>query len=298
MGDAPTPSPFDRRGLAEGGISAAIADAAAQLDVISDTPRLDVELLMAHALGIEREEMLIDPARYAVPDGFAALIARRVAHEPVAYIVGYRDFWTVRIGVEPGVLIPRADSETLIEAAVEAFGTTGPATVLDLGTGPGTLLLAALDQWPCAAGIGVERSATARVIAATNAAALGLSGRATIVDGDWHNPAPLLTLGQFDCILVNPPYVEAGAVLERQVAFHEPAEALFAGPDGLDDYRAILPLLPVLLAPHGIAIVEIGSTQRDAVAEIACALELSVQCKKDLGGRDRALVCCRGEHAR
>ena len=112
-------------------VSAALRDAAARLAATSDTPRLDAELLMAHALGVERAALLLDPSRFAVPAGFAALVERRLAHEPVAYIVGSRDFWTIRLSVGPGVLIPRPDSETLIEAAVDHFGTEGPKRVLD-----------------------------------------------------------------------------------------------------------------------------------------------------------------------
>jgi release factor glutamine methyltransferase len=272
-------------------IRQAIATATTLLTPVSDTPWLDAELLMAHALDVEREVLLLDPSRFAVPDGFAALLTRRLAHEPIAYILGYRDFWSIRLSVGPGVLVPRADSETLIEAAVDLFGTRGPATILDLGTGPGTLLLAALHQWPHATGAGIERSTVARDMAIANAAALGLSDRAAIVAGDWTQPDSLLALGRFDCILVNPPYIESCASLDKQVALHEPAEALFAGPDGLDDYRIIFPLLLSLLAPGGAAIIEIGSTQCDAVMAIAVATGLTVECRQDLGGRNRVLIC-------
>ena len=135
----------------------ALREAAARLEGVSATARLDAELLMAHAARIERSELLLRLRNMAAPEGFAALVERRAAHEPVAYILGYRDFWNVRIKVAPGVLIPRADSETLIEAAVAAFGARGPETILDLGCGPGTLLLAALDLWRDAHGLGIER---------------------------------------------------------------------------------------------------------------------------------------------
>ena len=273
------------------GLTLHLAEAAARLATISDTPRLDAELLMAHALGIEREAMLLNARRLAVPGTFAGLIERRMAHEPVAYIIGYRDFWTVRIAVAPGALIPRPDSETLIDAAIAHFGDAGPATILDLGTGPGTLLIAALDSWPDARGTGVERSAAARVQAEGNVAANGMADRATIVAGDWHDAPQMRGLGLFDLILCNPPYVEDSADLAQQVRGHEPAEALFAGADGLDDYRIILPHIRAMLTHNGRAIIEIGYRQAEAVTAIAHAAGLTAQLHKDLAGRDRALCC-------
>lgn len=266
-------------------VRAALGDATAQLTAISDTPRLDAELLLAHALGVERGAMLLDLSRYAVPAEFAGLVARRMAHEPVAYIVGTRNFWTISLSVGPGVLIPRADSETLIEAALAHFGEAGPRAILDLGTGPGTLLLAALDQWPNARGIGVDRSETALTYAQRNATALGLADRATFVIGGWADG------GSADLILCNPPYVETSAPLDRQVADYEPHEALFAGRDGLDDYRAILPTLARRIHPGGIAILEIGASQERAVTALASAAGLAVRSRKDLSEHVRALLC-------
>lgn len=276
-----------------GGVRAALTEAAARLALVSDTPRLDAELLLAHALGVAREALLLDPARFAVPAAFAALVERRLAHEPVAYILGQRDFWSISLTVGPGALVPRADSETLIAAAVQRFGMAGPARILDLGTGPGTLLLAALDEWPDASGVGLERSAAALAYARANADALGLAARCDWVAGDWHDAALLGGLGQFDLILANPPYIERDAVLDRQVAQHEPPEALFAGADGLDDYRVLIPALPALLARAGLALVEIGWTQATAVTALAAAAGFDVAIHPDLGGRDRALALTR-----
>src|SRR5688572_4248664 len=202
----------------------ALAAAARRLTASSDTPRLDAELLMAQALGIAREDMLLAGLDGEAPADFETLLARREAGEPVAYIVGRRAFWTIELSVGPGVLIPRPDSETLIEAALEHFGAAGPAAILDLGTGPGTLLLAALAQWPDARGLGVDASETALGFARRNAAALGLDGRAAFRLGDWAAGVE----DCFDLILCNPPYVEAGAPLPRDVAEWEPPEALFA----------------------------------------------------------------------
>lgn len=270
-------------------VGAALRDAAARLAAISDTPRLDAELLMAHALGAERQVLLLDPMRFQVPAEFAALIARRMAHEPIAYVVGYRDFWTIRLKVGPGVLIPRPDSETLIEAAVRHFGGAGPGHILDLGTGPGTLLYAAMSEWPAARGVGVDASEAALQYASDNALALGLGDRTELKQGNW---AEGIT-GRFDLILCNPPYIAESEPLMPDVVAHEPAGALFAGADGLDDYRRIIPDLPHILAPDGLAILEIGHTQHISVRELAETAGFKVACRQDLGGRDRALLLTR-----
>lgn len=268
----------------------ALTEAAQRLAAVSDTPRLDAELLLAHALGIDRDRLLLDLPTLAVPDGFAGLVAQRLTHAPIAYLVGYRDFWTVRLAVGPGVLVPRPDSETLIDVARLHWADTGPRRILDLGTGPGTLLLAALDMWPDSVGVGVERSAAARSFADRNVAALGLADRAHIVAGDWHDAGSIRALGRFSLIVSNPPYVRADALLARQITEHEPAEALFAGPDGLADYRAIVPLLPGLLEPDGLALLEIGHDQAADVAALAGNAGFCATVHRDLGGRDRVVA--------
>lgn len=272
-----------------GDVKQALREAAQQLAAVSDTPRLDAELLMAHALGVERQAVLLDPSRFTVPECFGEFVSLRMKHEPIAYILGYRDFWTIRIGVGPGVLIPRPDSETLIEAAVSHFGTNGPARILDLGTGPGTLLLASLSEWPAATGLGVDVSAIALEYAKNNALALGLEDRAQLMLGDWTADIT----GPFDLILCNPPYIAETEALMPDVADHEPPGALFAGADGLDDYRRIIPDLPRLLAPGGAAILEIGATQHMLVRQLAEAAGFVVACRQDLAGRDRALSLTR-----
>ena len=264
----------------------ALAGAAASLAEISDTPRLDAELLMAHALGFSREALLIAGLDGPAPAAFAGLVARRLRHEPVALITGTRAFWTIELAVAPGVLIPRADSETLLEAAVAHFaGGAGPNSVLDLGTGSGALLLAALDQWPRARGLGLDASPAAVAIARANARRLRLDERAAIALGDWRGRD-----GPHDLILCNPPYVAADATLPREVADWEPASALFAGPDGLSDYRAIAPVLAPQLAPGGVACVESGASQAAAAGALFAAGGLQVSVRRDLAGRDRCLV--------
>lgn len=262
-----------------------LATAAAAL-TFSDTPRLDAELLMAHALGVSRDALLLRHLDDPAPAAFAALFARRLAHEPVAYITGSRAFWTIDLVVGPGALVPRADSETLLDAAVAHFVNRPPATILDLGTGPGTLLLAALDQWPEASGLGVDRSAAALAMARANADRLGLAPRARFAEGDWAAGID----ARFDLILANPPYIGTDEPLPPEVRDHEPAGALYAGADGLDAYRAIVPDLPRLLAPGGVVILEIGHTQAEWVGALVEATGLSWSLRHDLGGRPRAIV--------
>ncbi|SFP53812.1 peptide chain release factor N(5)-glutamine methyltransferase [Sphingomonas rubra] len=261
----------------------ALSVAAARF-AFSATPRLDAELLLAHALGIERQALLLDPERWTIPATFAALVERRARHEPVAYITGTRGFWTLDLQVGPGALVPRADSETLVEAALAHFADRHPATLLDLGTGPGTLLLALLAEWPETRGLGVDRSAEALGWATANAAPFG--SRAVFVRGNW---ATALA-GRFDCIVANPPYIATDEALPREVSAHEPPSALYAGGDGLADYRRLIPDLRRLLAPGGAVLLEIGWTQGRAVGALLAEQGFAVAEHRDLGGRPRVLL--------
>lgn len=268
-------------------VTGALAEAARRLSAGSDTPRLDAELLMAEALGIEREALLLSLPGGAVPNRFWPLVDRRGAGEPIAYIIGQREFWNIDLAVGPGALIPRPDSEVLIERAIAHFdGSAGPARVLDLGTGPGTLLLAALDVWPRATGLGIDRSPVALEFATANAQRLGLASRAEFALGDWAAGIEQ----RFDLILCNPPYVADGAALGAGVREHEPPEALFAGQAGLDAYRTLGPHLPALLAPGGLAAVEIGHDQALAATRLLQSPGLSISLADDLAGRPRALL--------
>lgn len=259
--------------------------ATVHLAVASDTPRLDAELLMAHALGLTRNDLLLRHRDLTVPPAFAALLDRRLGGEPVAYITGTRDFWTIALHVTPDVLIPRPDSETLIEAALAHFTDRAPATVLDLGTGSGALLLAALDQWPDARGLGVDASPGALAVARGNAMRLGLADRAAFQSGDWAQGVD----GRFDLLLINPPYIASTAPLSGDVLC-EPGSALFAGAEGLDDYRRIAPDLPRLIAPGGMAAIEIGYDQKASVSALLHDAGLAVRALCDLAGHDRCLV--------
>lgn len=268
-------------------VAQALRAATNVLGARTDSARFDAEVLMAHALGCTRSDLFLRRMDDPVPPGFAALVERRACHEPVAYIVGCQGFYGLDLLVTPDVLIPRPDSEVLVEAAIAAG--PGAHRVLDCGTGSGALLLAVLAEKKNTSGLGIDRSAAALAVARTNAERLGLGDRASFAKADWHDPDWTRDLGPFDLILANPPYVEDAAEIEPTVRDHEPAGALFAGPEGLDDYRALIPQLPALLAPGGTALVEIGYSQADAVSTIARAAGFDAALHHDLGGRPRAL---------
>jgi release factor glutamine methyltransferase len=258
-----------------------------------ESPRLEARLLLGHAMGVRAEDLLRDPRRPVPPEAagrFADLHRRRLAHAPIAHLLGTREFWSLPIAVSPATLIPRPDSETLIEAAIEAFPDHAAVrSILDLGTGTGCLLLAALTEFPAATGLGVDRVPEAAALAAANARRLGLADRARFLVGDWAEALD----GRFALVLCNPPYIEAAAIptLALEVARHEPASALDGGPDGLGAYRAVCAALPRLLADGGRAVLELGQGQRAAVEAIARAAGLRpLGCRADLGGIERALV--------
>ncbi|MFN3990729.1 MAG: peptide chain release factor N(5)-glutamine methyltransferase [Erythrobacter sp.] len=269
-------------------VGEAIRAAAEHLAPVSDTARLDAELLMAHALGMSRSQMLLKAMREPAPVRFAAFVARRAAHEPIAYITGTTEFYGLTLRVTPATLIPRSDSETLIEAALERAGEHG--RVLDLGTGSGALLLAVLAKRARWQGVGLDASPEALAVAEGNAADLGLAGRSAWFNRSWHDAGWAEGLGVFDLILCNPPYVEETAALDPQVRDYEPASALFAGPEGLDDYRVLIPQLPALMTPQASAILEIGADQAASVTALAEAAGFQGTLRRDLAGRARALI--------
>ena len=274
-------------------IARALADAARQLSETSATARLDSELLMAEALHIDRDRLILSPPDRDVPKRFWTMLKRRRKGEPVAYITGRRAFWNIDLHVGPGVLIPRPDSEVLIASAIEHFdGTAGPARILDLGTGPGTLLLAALDVWPEATGVGIDVARRALSYASANSRRLGFERRATWKLGNWAEGIS----EQFNLVLCNPPYIAEGAELGPGVREYEPDQALFAGEEGLDSYQALAPQLPQLLEPGGLAAVEIGYDQARAVTALLAREGLEANVAHDLAGRDRALLLTWGKN--
>ncbi|NQX94940.1 MAG: peptide chain release factor N(5)-glutamine methyltransferase [Erythrobacter sp.] len=277
-------------------VGEAIRDGAVQLAATSDTARLDAELLMAHALGATRSAMLLKCTRDPAPPTFSDLIGRRAQHEPVAYITGSQEFYGRDFTVTRDTLIPRPDSETVVEAALELLGNEPSSAshgVLDLGTGTGALLLSVLAERPAFRGKGVDRSAAAVEVADQNAARLGLSDRATFSVGGWHGHedeqgrAWWQGFDHYDLVISNPPYVELDAALDPSVRDYEPHSALFAGPDGLDDYRLIIPGLHEIALK---AVLEIGASQADAVGELAEKAGFRAEVRRDLANRPRALI--------
>ena len=253
-----------------------------------DQPRMEARWLLGHAMGATAETLLRDP-RAPVPAAaaraFSAMLARRARREPMAYITGTVGFWGLDFAVSPATLIPRADSEALVEAALAHAPQA--RRVLDLGTGTGCLLLAVLSERPAAIGIGVDIQPAAAALARRNATALGLP--AHFLAGDWAQAIA----GRFDLVLANPPYIEAAAIagLTPEVAAHEPAMALDGGADGLAAYRSILADLPRLLAPGGVAVLELGLGQGPAVASLAATAGFEWRSPHtDLNGVDRAAI--------
>jgi release factor glutamine methyltransferase len=316
-----TDAPFDEavRRLAEAGI---------------ENPRREARLLLAHALGVEVDELLSNPLRHAdashrranspvngggmeafasdagfpppftgevrpkggeggtaeAPALFQSLVSRRAAHEPFAYIVGHKEFWSLSFDVGPGALVPRPETETLIEQAMVEFpDRAAPLSVLDLGTGTGCLLLTFLHEYGNAHGTGIDSSPEALSWASRNVAKHRLEARGLLVEGNWD------TAGQarYDVILSNPPYITSADIesLAPEVARFEPWAALDGGPDGLDAYRAQAPLLAGWLKPDGRAFLEIGAGQKDAVTAIFEAAGLRIaRVAPDLAGIPRCLI--------
>jgi release factor glutamine methyltransferase len=257
-----------------------------------ETARLDAELLLAHLLDVERISIILLPHRTlsaAEDQRFRLMVARRANREPFAYVVGTKEFWSLPFKVTPATLIPRPDSETLIDVAVRNLTFNHPNRILDFGTGSGCLLLAALSEFPAATGVGVDSSVAALNVAEQNSQALGLADRAVWTLSDWD--AELDTDQRFDLILANPPYVGENEreSLQPDVRDHEPASALFAGPDGLDAYPAVLAAIGRRLAPGGLALVEIGRTQAEAVSQMAQSAGFRAKIHPDMTGWPRVI---------
>jgi release factor glutamine methyltransferase len=271
-------------------VALALRDGAARLAGIADNPRQEARLLLAHALDVAPEVLIREPERLvACGAGYEELLERRAAHEPMALILGHWGFWDLDLLVSPATLIPRADSETLIEAALTL--PVPPERVLDLGTGTGCLLLALLRVFPAAYGIGVDVVPAAAALAHRNAVRNGLIGRCGFACSDWTNAVS----GRFDLVVSNPPYIEAAAIagLMPEVARFEPATALDGGADGYAAYQAILRQLDGILAPDGVAILELGLGQSEVVADLAGRAGFRTSARLDLGKIPRAMLVSR-----
>lgn len=264
-----------------------------------DSPELDARLIVGHALGLDHAGLVAQsnrPVSAADADVIAALAERRLKHEPVARILGTKEFWGLRLELNAETLVPRPETETVVEAALAAidrsFDRQQPLRLADLGTGSGALLLALLTELPNAFGVGTDVNSAAAACAQRNAIALGLEERATFAVCDY---ATALS-GPFDLIVSNPPYVcrSAVAALAPEVRLFDPARALDGGEDGLAGYRAIASDMHRVLSPDGFVVVELGAGQCDAVMTLFAASGLiALEARPDLAGIARALTGCR-----
>jgi release factor glutamine methyltransferase len=274
-------------------VAEAIREGAARLTQIADNPRLEARLLLGHALGVAQTDLVRDLHRPVETERFHQLLRRREAHEPVALILGHREFWSMDFEVSAATLIPRADSETLIEAALDAFSQRPPPRrILDLGTGTGCLLLALLRAFPDAFGVGIDLAPAAAALARRNSVRLGLGDRTAIVCGDWTDGIA----GTFDLVVSNPPYIASDAVagLMPDVADYEPRLALDGGADGYAAYRTILSRLGGVMVRDGVAVLELGVGQADRVGDMALASGLRMSLRADLACIARAAILTHG----
>ncbi|HVI50077.1 MAG TPA: peptide chain release factor N(5)-glutamine methyltransferase [Candidatus Sulfotelmatobacter sp.] len=258
--------------------------------------RLDARVLMAHALNINSMAIFSHPERPLSEDeirSVEALTARREKREPVSHILGRREFWSLNFAVTADTLDPRPDTETLIETVLDAVSDRqARLKLLDFGTGTGCIPLTLLSELPNARALAVDISPAALAVARKNAISLALDSRIAFLKGDWGQGLD----GVFDIITSNPPYIPDAEIdgLEAEVAAWEPRNALAGGSDGLDCYRALAPDIVRLLAPYGIAALEIGMGQHDDVVAIMAGAGLSLrEVRADLAGIGRCLLLAR-----
>lgn len=258
-----------------------------------DSPSIDARLLLEAATGAGRVDILTDPYRVIEADKAAtldAMVERRLKREPVSRILGKKGFWKIMLNVTPDVLSPRPDTETLLDVIVRAFPPQRAFEMIDLGTGSGAILLAALMERAGARGVGTDISTEAIAVARENAANLDLNNRCTFIRTDW---AAGFADHSFDLVVSNPPYIPTGDIagLDPEVREHDPHLALDGGPDGLQPYRALAPEIARILRPEGVFAVEIGWDQGAQVKALFEAAGFTgVKVVKDLGDRDRVVT--------
>lgn len=258
-----------------------------------ESPAIDARLLLEAAADVTRLDILNDPYRELTPEQterYDGWIDRRLAHEPVARILGRKAFWKILLNLTPDVLVPRPDTETVVETALSAFPEGMAFNMVDMGVGSGAILLSVLAERPAARGLGTDISEEALAVARDNAASLGLADRAAFLRTGW---ADGLADASFDLVTSNPPYIrsEEIAELEAEVREHDPRLALDGGADGLDAYRALVPETLRILKPLGVFVVETGWDQAEQVKALFAEVGFEdLRIVQDLGARDRVVT--------
>ncbi len=259
---------------------------------LEDIAADDARQLLEQASGLSRTTLIatmIDAQPVDEAERFEALVARRERREPLSHILGSVGFWTLDLTVTPDVLTPRADTETIVEAALDAVSDRSkPLRILDIGTGSGAIVLALLSELPKASAVATDISPAALKVAADNTSRNGLADRLDLVETRWVDGLE----GPFDLVVSNPPYIASGVIetLDPEVKDFEPALALDGGADGLDPYPHLMAEAKRLLTPHGTAVFEIGYDQGEAVLALATDVGCEASIKQDLAGRDRAVI--------
>jgi release factor glutamine methyltransferase len=273
-------------------VGEALHEAASRLAKISDDPRLEADVLMAHAMRIDRAHLLArlhDPLDAAMPRDFEALLARRLAREPLAYIVGVREFYGIEIACGPGALIPRPESELLVDVALDAVRERGARRIADVGTGAGAIAVAIAVHARDVRVTAIEWSALALSVARRNVEAHGVAERVELREGDLVEGT-----GEFDVIVANLPYVSEAEWegLAPEIREHEPREALVGGARGTEVIERLIAMAPAHIVAGGVAAVEIGDTQGEAVVAAVRGAFREGECSvmKDLAGLDRVVV--------
>ncbi len=264
--------------------------------------RLDARVLVGHAMDRDTGWLIGHPEAELTGEESArleALLHRREGREPLAYILGHKEFWSLEFQVSPATLIPRPETETLVQAVLDRLPRGGSPCVLDLGTGSGCLLLAILSERPNARGIGLDNSAEALKVARANGKTLGLTARVEFFESDWFSALMASPEADtFDAVVTNPPYVAEAEMrgLEPEISRYEPAAALLSGTDGLEAYQRIFDGLRNFLRPGGLFVGEIGSTQGDTAFQLARQSGLGgVHVLNDNAGLPRCVIGCMAE---
>lgn len=279
---------------AVGGLRRRIAKRLEQVLARDGTPALDARIIVAHALGVEASALPLFDEREVSPDAEAqalALTERRIAGEPIARIVGGKEFWGLTFRLSPETLVPRPDTETVVAAALSAIDRAGgrnrPLALLDIGTGSGAILIALLSELPLARGVGTDLAIGALVTARENARRLGVGDRADFALTDWAAGLG----GRFDIVVANPPYIASHEIdaLPLEIRAHDPHLSLNGGNDGLDAYRAVIADLPRLLKPQGRAFLEAGTGQADAITALGREQAMTATTHRDLARIERVV---------